>query len=210
MVFPKQIRFYGRKKASYFNSIQMRKTFRAESSFETSFMLQQEFNDDVFAWAAQAQSFVFNMKGKNTRYTPDIIRKRKTSDGEVIEFIELKPNVFANNELVYTKHQQLSEKFLDRYNRPLTVLTEADFYKPTKADNLSRFYHYRAYDFSRYDLDLAFTHLTDIKCVGDLYEKCSLFNATPAFGPALIAQNKIMIDFEQPYSLDLPLEVNYG
>lgn len=210
MVFPKQIRFYGKKKAIYFNSIQMRKTFRPESSFETSFMLQQEFDEDVFAWAGQAQSFIFNIKGKKTRYTPDIIRKRKTPSGEEIDIIELKPNVFANDENVYTKHQLLSEQFLDRYNRPLTVNTEQDFYKPVKAENLARFYQYRAYDFSRYDLDLAFTHLTDVKCVGDLYEKCSIFNATPAFGPALIAQKKVQVDFEQPFSLDLPLEVNYG
>ncbi|MAE01393.1 transposase [Pseudoalteromonas lipolytica] len=210
MVFPKQIRFYGKKKATYFNSIQMRKTFRPESSFETSFMLQQEFDDDVFAWAGQAQSFVFNIKGKLTRYTPDIIRRHKTPEGEKIEIIELKPNIFANNESVYTKHQLLSEQFLDRYNRPLTVHTEDDFYKPIKAENLARFYQYRAYDFSRYDLDLAFTHLTDIKCVGDLYEMCSRFNASPAFAPALIAQKKVHIDFEQPFSLDLPLEVTYG
>ena len=210
MVFPKQIRFYGKKKANYFNSIQMKKLFRPESSFEISFMLQQEFDDDVTAWAGQAQSFVFNIKGKSTRYTPDIIRKRKTPEGQEIEIIELKPNIFANNESVYTKHQLLSEQFLDRYNRPLTVHTEVDFYKPIKAENLFRFYQYRAYDFSRYDIDLAFTHLTDVKCVGDLYEKCSLFNVTPAFAPALIAQKKVKVDFEQPFSLDLPLEVNYG
>lgn len=209
MVFPKKVRFYGRKKARFFKSIQMNKVFRPESSFEVSYMLQQEFDDDVISWAGQPQSYIFNIKGKRVRYTLDVMRKRSISEATELEFIELKPSIFANNEEIYTKHQVLNEHFLERYNRPLTVHTEDDFYKPIKAENLFRFYQYRAYDFSRYDMDLAFTHLTNIKCVGDLYEKCSLFNATPAFAPALIANKKVTIDFEQPFSMDLPLEVAY-
>lgn len=210
MVFPKKIRFYGKKKARFFPSIQMNKVFRAESSFEISHMLQQEFDQDVIAWAGQPQSYVFKIKGKPVRYTLDLMRKRRTPSGTEFDFIELKPNIFANRDDVYSKHQLLNELFLERYNRPLTIHTEEDFYKPVKAQNLFHFYQYRAYDFSRYDLDLAFTHLTDVRCVGDLYEKCSRFNVTPAFAPALIASKKVLIDFEQPFSMDLPVEVAYG
>lgn len=188
----------------------MNKVFRAESSFEVSHMLQQEFDDDVIAWAAQPQSYAFKIKGKVVRYTLDLMRKRRTPNGIEFDFIELKPSLFACREEIYEKHQLLNEHFLERYRRPLAIHTEEDFYKPTKAENLSRFYRYRAYDFSRYDMDLAFTHLTDIKCVGDLYEKCALFNVTPAFAPALIASKKVLIDFEQPFSMDLPVDVTYG
>lgn len=170
-------------------------------------MLQQEFDDDVIQWAAQPQSYVFSIKGKRVRYTLDVMRKRRTPTGIEFDFIELKPKIFAQREDIYTKHQLLNEHFLNRYNRPLTIHTEDDFYKPVKAANLFRFYQYRAYDFSRYDLDLAYTHLTDIKCVGDLYEKCARFNVTPAFAPALIANKKVLIDFEQPFSMDLAVEL---
>jgi len=193
------MRFYGKKASTFFPSIKMNKTMRADSQFEVFGMLEFEFDDNVISWQAQPQSYIYKIGSNEHRYTPDVLKKNK--DG-TFDFIEIKPRLFTQNEAFIEKHGYLNEFFLMRYNRPLKIMTEDDFYHDIKLKNYKTLYRYRNYDFSRYQLEKVFEHMKGAKVVGEIYETVSKFNVTKAFAPALFATKKVLVDLTQPFNFD--------
>jgi len=199
----RKMRFYGKKASKFFPSIKMGKTMRGDSEFEICAMLDFEFDDNVISWQAQPQSYIYEIGQNKHRYTPDVIKKNK--DG-TFDFIEIKPKVFTKDEAFIEKHGYLNDFFLMRYNRPLKIMTEDDFYHDIKLKNYKALYRYRNYDFSRYKLEKAVEHMQGAKVVGDIYESVSKFNVTKAFAPALFATKKVLVDLTKPFDFDSKVE----
>jgi len=199
----RKMRFYGKKASKFFPSIKNKKTMRGDSEFEICAMLDFEFDDDVISWQAQPQSYIYKIGENEHRYTPDVLKKNK--DGS-FDFIEIKPKVFTKDKSFIKKYGYLNDFFLMRYNRPLKLMTEDDFYHEIKLKNYKALYRYRNYDFSRYQLEKAFEYMQGAKVVGDIYETVSKFNVTKAFAPALFATKKVLVDLTKPFNFDSKVE----
>tara|TARA_R110001592_G_scaffold218817_1_gene472867 strand:+ start:7185 stop:7805 length:621 start_codon:yes stop_codon:yes gene_type:complete len=203
----KIIKFFGKKKSNFFPSVLNGRTMRAESYFEISYMYHLEFDNEVERWQSQPQRFQYEINGKSRVYTPDFLIKLKSGE---YQLVELKPNCFTLSDEFVEKHGYLNDMFLSRYQIPLLVRTEDDFYHDTRMTNLRRLYRYKSYDFSRYDMKKASEHLKGLSTIRELYQRCSKFNATAAFGPAMLAQNYATTDLNIPFSLNNSMEVSHA
>jgi hypothetical protein len=200
----KLLRRFGKNTSRYFPSKLNNKTMRAESMFEINGMYFLEFDDSVAQYQSQPSSFVYEDDGKEKRYTPDFLIVKHTGE---YQFIELKPYKFTQNNSFLHKHGRLNDYFLTRYNTPLTLWTEKDFFDPILNINHRRFYCYRNYDFSRYNMDKVYEVISPCKTVGEVYEKCEQFDSTKAMAPALFANRLVNVDFYSEFKFSNSVEV---
>jgi hypothetical protein len=201
----KLFRHFGKNTSWYFTSSKnFGKTMRAESFFEICVMYFLEFDDTVVQYQAQPNSYIYFLEGEERRYTPDFLLKMVTGE---YQLIELKPQKYAQKTEFLQKHGHLNDYFLRRYNIPLSVWTEENFYNEVLITNYRRFYCYRSYDFSRYCMKTALNELRGCEVVADVYATCKRLTSTDAFAPALLANRIVTTDFYSDFTMNNAVEV---
>lgn len=204
-VSQKRAHFYSKKFNRFFNAFKSKSVQRPDSYLEVCALRELEFDDTVETYQAQPASFVYELEGKITRYTPDFLIKKK--DGSY-EFRELKVAHRFLDPKVQDKLSVLKEFFLDRYNIPLNEWRNTDFDVGHRIDNLSTLYRYKFFNLAPFDLTKVKKLLNTASTIGDLYATIAKCNCSQALAPALIAQGHVKTDLSLKYSPTNTMEIN--
>ena len=111
-----------------------------EGTLEPLALFLMEFDDTVVSYTTQPFSIFYQLNGRKTRYSPDILAK--SIDG-IFESIEVKPlNKLLQPKNVY-KFNILSDLFPREVGHKLKVLTDEDINKGHRIANYQQLYPYR-------------------------------------------------------------------
>ncbi|NVJ64761.1 MAG: hypothetical protein HWD84_11120 [Flavobacteriaceae bacterium] len=109
-----------------FTSVKNRATFQCDSRWESDFLIDLEFDSSVKRYATQPTSFTYDFKGKQRRYTSDVVLMRQNGK---VEHIEVKDAAYADSPELRDKIAYLSDLFGKYQNSSLTVVTSKDIHR---------------------------------------------------------------------------------
>lgn len=193
------------KQTRYFPSIKTGLTFKLDSEAERTAAKYLEFDDNVISYRAQPASVKPDPNKPLSRYTVDfgvlLINKTK-------ELRELKMDYQFDDPDVSLRLDKVDERLMMRYGQKLVRWKYSDIDKGSMVSNLQRFYPFRRFDLTRFDLKKVGKHLRTVQTLDDLFGVVSHFNAPPSFPFALLAQKKVVFDFECEFVPSTSVEVN--
>lgn len=192
------------KQTRYFPSVKTGLTFKIDSENERTAAKYLEFDDNVISYRAQPASVKPNPNEPRSRYTVDF-GVLLADDSK--ELRELKMDSQFDKPDVSMRLDKVDERLMMRYGQKLVRWKYSDIDKGSTVSNLKRFYPYRRFDLSRFDLVKVGKHLRTVETLDDFFGITSRFNAPPSFPYALLAHKKVAFNFECEFSPNTLAEV---
>lgn len=188
----------------YFSSLKNQITFKLDSDTERAAARFLEFDDNVVSYMAQPGSVKPKPDNPQSRYTFDfgVLLKDGTR-----ELRELKIDSEFDRPSVSQKLDTVDECLLVRYEQKLVRWRYSEINTGFTVANQKRFYNYRRFDLSPYDLAKVGSYLRDVSTLDELMCATSRLNAPPSFPFALIAHKKVAFDFQREFAPYTPVEV---
>jgi len=151
-----------------------------ESTLEPPALLTIEFDDTVVSYTTQPFSIFYQLNGRKTRYSPDILAK--LIDGS-FKSIEVKPQYKLLQPKNVNKFNILSELFPREVGHELTFLTDEDINEGQRLANYQQLYPYRQEKLIATERQI-FIALPKSLTFDELVKRYSEFSAAP-FGSAM-------------------------
>lgn len=180
------------KSIQYFYSLKNRAYFWCESLLERDALLLLEFDSEVESYKSQPISIQYkNEAGKTSRYTPDYLFKRKSTEEFI--FREVKQSERVDSELL-AKVGLINRRLKDAYGSRLEIITSDEIRVGSRIDNLSRLYSYRRVNVTSSEAEAILRNLPSEFCFAELVEGAREVGAKSIMPLALLAHGFLAFD----------------
>ncbi len=177
-----------------------------ESYTERDYALSLAFDPSVREFKSQPFSLVYeNTKGKERRYTPDMLVHYW--DGR-LETHEVKPAALVKDSTKW-RIAQLNRHMVNRKNVPLKLITDDSFRQGARIKNLKRLYGYRKVDTRNSLTTSLLERLPYRTSLEDLVDISRKLNCPETLPFALIYRGFLTFDFYQPLGPNTELELTH-
>lgn len=192
------------KESIAFYSHKMRAMQYCESRLEANAALLREFDPKIEAYLTQPQSFGYQIRGKQVRYTPDALVK--LIDG-TFRYDEVKEADELSKSHIARKYAYLATIFDEKIGHPLylnTALSESDCFTIA---NLQQLYFYRCLTVSE-EPALELVHSVSAStCISELQSQCDALSLPPELSWQLVAHGHYRFSNDEVLSANSELEL---